>query len=245
MVLLPIFLYNGLMNIVVAFNPVEYEDKRRAKAQENAILALSMAPRHVFPVAFGFHGDKPNLYVKSLNIPTLNILKKDSSQIIGNDRRLPYIDEIMSCCCKLDCGVFGYINSDILLNNMVWDEVIHNGNFYDAYILERYEIGEVNNVADFMFENTKPLYGGDKHDGNDAFFLSKKWYFDNKNIFDQFPLTIGESDWDTCYRFIIKKRTKCFYEGRVLYHVYHAPKWTKISTGAKHNISMLKTIGEL
>jgi hypothetical protein len=44
---------------------------------------------------------KDYVFVKSLGIPTLNILRKDAAKILGNDRRLPYIDEILNFAYKL------------------------------------------------------------------------------------------------------------------------------------------------
>jgi hypothetical protein len=233
------------MSTIVAFNPVEYQDKRRAKSQENAILALTFAPNNVFPVAFGFEGDKPHPLVKELNITTLNILKKDSSKLIGNNRRLPYINEIMDCCCKIDCEVFGYINSDILLNRNVYNTLEPMP--YDAYIFERFEVAEFNDIKEVVNCKSFPkkIYGGDKHEGNDAFFFWKKWYLWKKSIFDKYPLIIGETEWDTCYRILIKNTADYIFEDRRLYHVYHDAKWTLDSEGAKHNIAMLKEIQRL
>lgn len=231
------------MSIVVAFNPVEYQDKRREKAQENAILALSMAPSYIYPIAFGFLGDKPHPLVKYLNITTLNILKNDSGKILGNDRRLPYINEIFDNCCKIDCDMFGYINSDILLNNDFYRLL---GMPYDAYIFSRFEVAEFDQLELFVSGKFLPktIFGGDKHCGNDAFFFWREWYLDNKDVFDKYQLVLGETEWDTCFRYLIKKLTLHYFEFRTLYHVYHKQIWNVSSKGAINNICVLEKVKE-
>lgn len=226
------------MNIVVAFSPVNYKDERRRKAQEVAIRVLSRSPSFVYPVAFDFLKDSsPFSVVEECNIPTLNILKRDSSKTISNTRRLPYIKEILELCSKIDCDIFGYINSDILVDENVYQNLFEDK---DAFIFSRSDIAEVS-VEDFLSGKSKVIYGGDKHIGADGFFFKKEWWLNNRQKFPD-NLIIGSTEWDTCYRHIIKKLTTNFVESRSLYHVYHNQTWTTTSPSALNNIAIWNEI---
>jgi len=226
------------MNIVVAFSPVNYKDERRRKAQEVAVRVLSHAPSFVYPVAFDFLKDSsPISVVEECNIPTLNILKRDSVKTISNTRRLPYIKEILELCSKIDCDIFGYINSDILVDENVYQNLFEDK---DAFIFSRSDIGEVS-VEDFLAGKSKVIYGGDKHIGADGFFFNKEWWLKNRQRFPS-GLIIGSTEWDTCYRYIIKKLTANFVESRSLYHVYHNQTWTTTSPSALNNIAIWNEI---
>ena len=219
------------MNIIVALNPVFFSDPKRAILQENALRVLAKAPKNVFPVSFGFVGDQDHPLVKELNFPSLNILKRDSKTILKTSKKMPYIDEILNHCAKLDCDVFGYINSDILMGHNVYS--ILDGD-YDAFILPRYDIAEVS-PEDFLQGKVKIIYGGNTHCGADGFFFRKDWWIKNGEFFtDKF--IIGEPEWDLCYRYIIQRLSKRHLDKRSVYHVYHAASWNGQSIGAKNNI---------
>lgn len=216
--------------MIVAFNPVFYENKKRDILQENALRVLKMAPQGIFPISFGFKGDPIHPLAEELNFDNFNVLKRDSSVIIHNNRRLPYIKELLNYCSKIDCKVFGYINSDILMNNEVYKALNEN---FDAFILSRYDIAEVS-PSDFMKGKIKVLFGGDKHCGADGFFFNREWWIKNQKHFPE-DLILGESEWDTCYRIIIKKLTHGHLEKRALYHVFHNQRWEIDSMGALNN----------
>ena len=119
------------MSIVIGFNPVDYKDESRRKAQETAIKVLSLAPQGFIPLALGFHGDSNNHIVESYGIKSLNMLTRDSQKEIGNTRRLPYIKEIMNLLSSITCEKFGFINSDILMGDMSFRLLMKDK---DAYI---------------------------------------------------------------------------------------------------------------
>jgi hypothetical protein len=220
-----------MKQIVVALNYVDYKDERKRKAQQVALQVLSMHPKpFVSIVSFDFVHTPETAILESFGIYHLPILKKDSSVFIQNPRKLPYIKEILNCCGKIQCDVFGYINSDILLANKVYDLLQQD---YDAFIFSRSDIGEIS-AKDFIDGKARVIYGGDKHAGVDGFFFKKSWWDKNR---DKFPdgLILGETEWDTCYRYIIKHSNAVYIEKRALYHVYHDAKWDINSLGGKNN----------
>jgi len=225
------------MKIVIGFNYVDYVDKRRRTAQENAVKVLSLHPSLIRPISFDFENAKNHKLLEDCGIEQLNILKKDSVVIVGGDKRLPYIKEILECCYNIDCEVFGYINSDILMPSEAYD--VLNLNF-DSYIFSRSDIADVS-VEDFCLKNTKKIYGGGSHSGADGFFFKKSWWDCNRSKFPE-NLIVGSTEWDTVYRLIIKKLDSRYIEARALYHVYHDQFWTTTSPSALNNIAIWNAI---
>lgn len=223
--------------IVVGFSYVIYNDVRRRLTQENAITVLSRHSEGVYPISLGFYDEKKYDFLKEVNIPQLNILKRDSAKIINNNRRLPYIKEILECCYKVDCETFGYINSDILVSPVVYDILRMD---FDAYMFSRSDIAEVS-VEDFESKNIKIIYGGNQHSGVDGFFFKKSWWDISRKKFHD-DLVVGDSEWDTYYRKTIKKLDCRYLEARALFHVYHNAKWDVNSPGAQNNIRILNNI---
>lgn len=224
-------------DIVIAFNYAFFKNTKQADRQNLAITVLKQLPNNFSPVAFSTKGEEDYPDIME-DIPWINDLDKNSRDIVGNDRDLPYIKEILDRCCELDnITVIGYINSDILLGN---DFINAMGEKHEAYIFSRFEIAEVNCNA-FLEGKYKVIYGGDSHIGADGFFFDKTWWFNNRKYFPD-NLIIGETEWDTCYRRIIASKANDFVEKRVLFHVYHDAKWTKNSNGAKNNIKILESL---
>jgi hypothetical protein len=236
------------MNIVLSFNPVDYSERKRKSVQDEAIKAFSRVSKRVFPVAFGFRGEEPYPLLNSLGIPSLNILRRDSKKELGNDRGLPYIKDIFDYCSKIDCDIFGYVNSDIFIGKDVIDVLNQN---YDAYIFSRYEIVDID--CDGFLDSfdgdskIKKVWGGDKHEGRDAFFFKKEWWLNNHNRFPS-SLVLGETEWDTVYRFMIMHGSKFFnqppayIDKRILYHPLHNSSWNNKSNGAINNIKIWNEI---
>lgn len=220
-----------MKQIVVAFNYVSYKDDRRNCNQRVAMKVISACPRrYVSAVSFDFKDIPEPDFLKECGIHHLPILKRDSLSIHGNTRRLPYIKDILENCSKITCDVFGYINSDILVPMDAYDILQKD---FDAYIFSRSDIVEIRAI-DFLDKKARVIYGGDKHIGADGFFFNKSWWNRNR---DKFPpnLILGETEWDTVYRHIIKNSNANYMEKRMLYHVYHDAKWDINSLGGINN----------
>jgi hypothetical protein len=154
-----------------------------------------------------------------------------------NNRNLPYIKGIFDYCSTLDCDIFGYMNSDILIRSDFFD--FFDGE-KDAYFFYRNEI-EKTTASAFNSGSYKKVWGGDKHPGNDAFFFDRNWWHENSGLFPD-SLILGETEWDTAYRVIVKNEASKYDSNRSLYHVYHDQIWNTVSNGAKHNIAIWKEI---
>jgi len=220
-----------MKRVVVGFSYVDFSDRKKRLCEKNALTVLADCPSNVFPISFGFLGQhKDYSLLDELKIHHLDILKLNSGETINNNRPLPYIKEMMDNCAKIDCEVFGYINSDIFIPDIVYGLLQYD---FDAFILSRSDIAEVD-PDDFINGRINIIHGGNQHEGADGFFFKKSWWKKNEGAFP-YDLIVGETEWDTCYRHIIKKSPCRYLEARALYHVYHDAKWDINSPGGQNN----------
>lgn len=219
----------------IAFTYAPYKFWRRSESQKVALTNLARyKERGVQPLCLAYADTKPSHIDVPSEIQIVNKLKRNSAKEIKNDRDLPYIKEMFDICaesCDESVEFIGCMNSDILVKHDFWD-LFSDKN--DAYIFYRIDIGEVN-VSRLDANNFVTVWT--QHEGNDCFFFRKDWWLKNRQYFPD-NLVFGETEWDTVYRSIIKEKCEHFLEKRCLYHVYHDPKWTLTSPGAKLNISI-------
>jgi len=229
-----------MKSVAIAFNYVDFSDPKKKRRQEVAMDLLCRSPENIFPVAYTFLGD---IYHDFGRIISYNILERNSAHTINNDRELPYVKEILDDCAHhVPCpqkfpDVIGVINSDILLGQSFYDTIQSDTS---AFVLSRYEITDVD-ADSFLDGKFKVIYGGDSHPGADGFFFNRNWWIENENRFPK-DCIMGETEWDTIYRSIIRKYAKNHIEKRVLYHQYHDAKWKLDSPGAKNNIAIWEKI---
>jgi hypothetical protein len=228
----------AIKNIVIAFNFVDYSDLKKAFDQERAISVLVKTVCNlkkdginILPISLNFKDEPEYTLLKSMGVQQINVLERDSSKTIGNNRRMPYVKEIFENCCKINCDVFGYINSDILLSLDVFDLLKMD---FDAYILARFDIEEVSECDFLNGNNIKTVCDGDTHCGADGFFFKKTWWDKNRNNFSN-DFVLGEPEWDTAYRRIITHIGTKYVDARILHHVYHRQIWNCGSVGGLNN----------
>ncbi|HUV84583.1 MAG TPA: hypothetical protein VMV86_02690 [Methanosarcinales archaeon] len=215
--------------LAVAVNYTDFKNPLQKLRQKTAIEVLDAnKPDDCRLVAFSF----PDEDVSGLPTAVLThrTLTRDSSELIGNNRRLPYISQILDKASIYCDRYFGFVNSDILLTKEFFNVFDTE---YDAYIFYRTEIAEVT-TSQFLKGDIQPIYGGDSHEGCDAFFFNKGFWLSNRTKFNR-NLIVGETEWDTFYRYMIAANTDHYYVGRDLYHVYHDAKWDTKSKGAQNN----------
>lgn len=222
------------MNIALAINYVNYSDsslymKRKGERQKVALDVLEEnSPSNVGLFTFNYKGEKVDV---SKRFHVLKKLQRNSQKEILNDRPLPYVKELFDLCSEIYCDAFGFMNSDILLTKDFFDLFDRS---IDAYVFYRTDISEVT-VGSF---NKKEFRVVDpNHAGNDAFFFRRDWWLENRKHFHD-DLILGETEWDTCYREIIKRIAPRHMIKRSLYHVYHDAKWKLDSKGALNNLNI-------
>jgi len=215
-----------MKDVVIAINLVNYKDCDKRNAQERAMeILLRNATPNVTIHSFNFLGEYPNSRQDKIQVH--HNLTRDSKQLIGNSRSLPYVREIFDHAAGIPGDIFGYMNTDILLSREFFSFL--DGS-YDAYIFSRYEI----DTADY-FERGGFNILDDKHPGFDAMFFNRTWWLLNNHRFHP-NLILGEPAWDDYYNKKIREITKKVFSKRALYHVRHSRTWDIKSAGAKNNI---------
>ena len=225
------------IKILLTTNYVGYKVADKKRWQKTALNVMAKnSPSNVMLAFFNYEDETTNIINNndtSGAFRVFKMLKRNSRKIINNDRDMPYIKEIFNNCSKLPCDIFGYVNSDILINKDFFKVFKNN---IDTYIFSRTDINEVSE-QDFLkgkIEVSENSYSKGLHDGVDGVFFRKKWWLENRDKFHD-DLVLGEPYWDWYYRKAIKNNSKRNIEKHNLYHVHHVTKWTFDSNGAKNN----------
>ena len=209
---------------MLAINYVDYQDPEKKSRQEVALSVLQkIVPKNVSVLNLCYPDQD-----FTLPIPTLKTLSRDSQQEIGNNRRMPYIKEILDKVALEDCDVFGYMNSDILLDRSFFDIFDPR---YDAYVCYKKDIKPIT-VDNFLTGKIEVVE--ERPYGVDAVFFRTEWWKSSGSRFSE-ECIVGESEWDTIYNSIIQGCGANYFIGRVLHHVIHERVWTIDSRGAINN----------
>jgi len=223
------------MTLCVAVNYVDYKELHKREAQEIALSVMACnAPLDARLCVFVFEED--NVEVPE-RFEVHKTLKLNSKDILGNDRTLPYVKEIMDQASDFNEEAFLFVNSDILLSR---DFFKHIRIDIDVHVFYRIEICKTT-LLQFNENKFKRYYPVDWHSGNDGFLFRTVWWKNNRNKFPD-DLILGETEWDTCYRTITQHETPRHFLTRSLYHFYHDALWTLISKGALNNIRIWQDI---
>lgn len=224
------------MKILVAINYANYPDGSRKYIQDLALSILDKnKPENCSCISFNFKDEKVNVPPSFL----VRYLERDSSKTIGNNRRLPYIKEILNQCYQSDCDIFGYVNSDILLNRKFFGFL--DGK-HDAYLFRRIDLESANVSYELFtsknFSNINLFSKKEEHYGHDAVFFDRKWWEKNGKKFHN-DLILGEPFWDLYYNKIVVENSKNYSMERALYHIYHPTMWSVKSKGGINNSDIL------
>ena len=220
--------------IIVAINYVNYGNKKKQDHQEMALRVLaSNRPSNVELVSFNYINE--NVFPPPC-FKVFKMLKRNSRATIHNNRDLPYIKDIFNLCSEMKSDVFGYMNSDILVNRDFFNGMHVNR---DAFLFQRIDIKSIADASSFNKGHYK-VYMKD-HPGFDAIFFNRIWWRKNSNKFDG-GLIVGEPEWDFYYVKKIRSLSRNFKIKRALYHVFHKTIWTLNSTGSINNRKINGTI---
>ena len=222
--------------ILLAINYVNYSDGGKKIYQDRALTILEKnRPSNCTCVTFNFsdeHVTPPSFLLK-------DSITRDSSKTIRNNRKLPYIKEILNACCdRYNADIFGYMNSDILLPKSFFSLLNLE---HDAYLFQRFEVMENADLTVFTKKGCSLdniIKYSEEHHGYDAVFFKKTWWQKYRRKFNE-DLILGEPLWDWYYHKVTTDYTKNALEKRALYHVYHTTTWNTRSPGALNNDRIL------
>lgn|GEM_PF-3201656 len=214
------------MKLAIAINYVDYTNADKKERQNVAISVLvKNRPKNSILASFNFPEDQ-------VDVPPVfsvfKMLQGDAQKDLGNNRRMPYVREILDLCSGLNCDVFGYMNSDILLSKDFFSVFKHP---HDAFVFLKKDIEKVG-LTDFLNGNIKIV--NENPYGVDAVFFNTKWWKSHRGLFPS-KIVLGETEWDTCYNATIQKDCQNYALERSLYHPYHDRIWTIDSRAAIHN----------
>ena len=214
--------------IVLAINYVNYSDVKKKNWQKIAMdVMVKNSPSNVQLVTFNYKDDEVNV---PQQFRVFKMLERNSQKTIGNTRPLPYVKDIFDFASQMNCDVFGYLNSDIMVHKEFFD-VFDNYKKIDSYLFNRIDIADVS-VATFNSKNFHIVWKD--HPGFDGIFFRRKWWLINRKRFND-GLIVGEPEWDYYYNKVIRQSTGQIIKKRKLHHVYHNTIWNLTSNGAVNN----------
>ena len=218
------------MNILLAINWVDYADQNRALIQKTAIqTSLKNKPDNVRVICVDF-ADKKCKKCYETDCVLHPVLRRHSKDI-GTKRDLPYLKEILDYCSRFECDIFGYMNSDIILDKRFFESFSEDIEDIDAYLFMRTDISRVTSST---FDKGNYRIVWNEHPGYDCFCFRRDWWLANRDKFDD-DLIIAEPFFDYYYARTVKENTDRFLEERLLYHVYHKTIWNPNSVGGENN----------
>lgn len=208
------------MKYLIAINYVDYDIENKKISQDLCINYLKKY-KNISLASINFIDDNVDL---PDCFQVIKNLKRDCQKEIGNNRRLPYIKELLDICSDIDCNVFGYINSDILINDDFLNDLSCFNEGINACIFYKKDIRINGDKIDIVNEYPH---------GQDGFFFNKKWWISNRNFYPS-NLILGETEWDTCYNSITQNISNYLIK-RSLLHIDHERIWSLDSRGAINN----------
>ena len=158
------------------------------------------------------------------------VLNQDAVRTLGVTRRLPFLKEFLDYMSGRLCDVFGYVNSDILLDSAAMNVLRQ---VHGAWALSRYDI------ADCTYEQFKRKQFKIEsycHSGFDLIAFTPGWWAAHRNRFPD-GFLIGEAVWDNYYATTIHRLDPSHtYSSKLLYHRPHpGGSWSPGSPEFKHN----------
>lgn len=153
-------------------------------------------------------------------------------------RPLPYLRDVLDAGASvLDCDVFAYLNSDLLMDRA--DAELLKSGAAKAYVLKSHEI-EACSFEDFEARRFK--IDVSPRPGFDAVAFERGWWQSGGRAHFPAGFILGEWRWDTAYDAIVRTLPQGL-SACGTYHRKHVSAWKPGSAGGKHNEAVLKGMG--
>lgn len=156
---------------------------------------------------------EPDDVVYYNNIPIIKNLKRNSSQSLNTDKKLPYVNDIFDILCELSQDYFIFCNSDIILSQQLINHIIFNE--VEAFGISRIEIPRINSLSEpFSPLRMEPA-------GFDCWVVSKHWWLENRHLFQDYFL--GRPYFDVHYTVLMFLHSKNIFISNqyLIYHIMH------------------------
>ena len=153
-------------------------------------------------------------------------------------RPLPYLRDVLDAgAAVLDCDVFCYLNSDLLIDKA--DVRLLKSGVAKAYVLKSHEIDPCS-FEDF--ERRCFLIDVDPRSGFDAVAFDRSWWREGgrRNFPEKFIL--GEWRWDSAYDAIVRSLPQGL-SACGTYHRKHRSGWSSVSNGGSWTAKIWRNMG--
>lgn len=204
------------------------KDDMLAVTQNLAIESiLKFKPSNTTFVSMGF-ADEKNLEVADICVD----FERDSSHITTN-RRLPFVRDIFNLLSDkaLADDWLGFTNSDIVIRDRLFYDILNNDKQHDVKLFNRLEIERVPLTSDLSVFLS---YQGERnpYSGRDGFFIRKSLWDKLSTVLPDY--IIGEPYWDIGFIELLSKQNLSLIQDRI-YHYFHPRRWQRETPGALYN----------
>lgn len=161
-----------------------------------------------------------NDLVQYNDIPIFRELKRNSSNVLDTNKKLPFVNDIFDVLARHSKDYFLFCNSDIILSQQLINYI--NFNDIEALGISRIEIPPIKSLTEqFSPIRMEPA-------GFDCWVVSKKWWLEHRELFKDYLL--GRPFFDVHYAVLMFLYSKNIFVSNqhLIYHIMHkSPAFTE------------------
>jgi len=176
--------------------------------------------------------DEKSTFENPYDLHTIHDLKRSSKSILSKSKKkLPFVNDIISCLSNIDCDYFIFTNSDVIINNNLIKFIQNNKPV--AFGCSRLDIQDVKSFQDILDKKVTPV----RYEiaGFDTFVFKKKWYLDHVDLFRDYLLSMPV--WDQVYTTLMKIYGNNDLFGNnyppYCFHIHHEMNWQQTDSMEK------------
>ena len=189
--------------------------------------------------------DECKTFTNPYNLKPLFNLQRSSRDVLDTDRKLPFVNDIISCISEIDSDYFIFTNSDIIINGNLIKYIRENKP--TCFACSRLDIMDISSFDDLR-DNIHPVRW--EPAGFDTFVFKREWYMGsnststpNRELFRDYFL--GQPEWDAVYAGIMKLYGNNDPIGNIYppycFHIKHDIQWNKPSLEREFNVSGVRS----
>jgi hypothetical protein len=147
------------------------------------------------------------------DLPVIRTLNRNSKDVIGGNRKFPFINDILDISCNNSKDIFVWCNSDIIIHQNLIDYI--NNTDVEAFAVTRTEIDDIDSIfSDAKIIRNEPA-------GFDCFVISKTWWNNNHHLFQD--MIIGRPFFDVMYALLMLLNSNNIYvsKNHMIFHMVH------------------------
>lgn len=141
------------------------------------------------------------------------VLDRSSSTVLNTKKQFPFVNDLFNVSADLSEDIFVFFNSDVILTQKLINYI--NENDIEALGISRIEITNLQDLSQQShIIRMEPA-------GFDAWVVSKKWWYNHKQLFED--MLLGRPEFDIIYTSLMLLNSKNIHISTdyLIYHIQH------------------------